>query len=177
MSVTVRQFVKSDASQWANLWRGYLKFYASTGVQFAQTLLDQDNAESIIQLNVDRFLDDASPINCFVAEVSANESNQSEPKLVGFATTVQHKNTWSPVDKLYLNDLYVSEDCRCGGVGRKLFQGVYKYADYGQIADNDLEKLQHPLTVYWRTQEFNHRAQLLYTKVGYKDGFVTYGRR
>lgn len=84
--------------------------------------------------------DDSSPINCFVAEVSEDASKQqSEPKLVGFATTVQHKNTWSPVDKLYLNDLYVSEDCRCGGVGRTLFQGVYKYADYGQIADKDLE--------------------------------------
>lgn len=179
MTLTVRQFTKSDAAQWGDLWRGYLKFYASTGVASAQKLLDTDNAEAIIKLNVERFLDPESPINCFVAELT-EDSDCGKPKLVGFATTVQHKNTWSPVDKLYLNDLYVSENCRCGGVGRALFeQGVYKYADYGTVegAEEALKKLENSLSVYWRTQSFNHRAQLLYTKVGYKDGFVTYGRK
>ncbi|VVT45444.1 uncharacterized protein SAPINGB_P000752 [Magnusiomyces paraingens] len=150
----VRLVTASDKPQWLVLWKKYLEFYASTGNKAAEHVPD-----TVTNTTFSRFLDDSEPMACLVAE------DESSKTLVGFAHILWHRNTWAIEDKIYLNDLYVDENIRCGGVGRKLIEAVYKYGD------------EHGMpTVYWRTQEFNHRAQLLYTKVGIRDGFLTYKR-
>lgn len=159
MTVTIRQITAADKSQWISLWKKYLAFYASTGVKAAASLPD-----SVTETTFSRFLDSFEPMTCFVAEATTDSTPPSK-ELIGFATILWHRNTWAVEDKIYLNDLFVDESKRCGGVGKLLIERVYQYGD-----ENGMPK------VYWRTQDFNHRAQLLYTKVGVKDGFVTYGR-
>lgn len=57
----------------------------------------------------------------------------------------------------------MDSNTRNGGVGRQLIEGVYAEA----------EKAEAP-KVYWHTQRFNHRAQLLYTKVAEDDNRSVY---
>ncbi|CAI4059757.1 D-amino-acid N-acetyltransferase SKDI_05G0050 [Saccharomyces kudriavzevii IFO 1802] len=84
---------------------------------------------------------------------------------IGLAHYLSHLTSWHVEEVLYLNDLYVTEHARIKGVGRKLIEFVYKHAD----------ELGTP-AVYWVTDHYNHRAQLLYTKVGYKTDKVVYKR-
>lgn len=151
MSLTIRTIDHSDYTQWLNLWSGpdsYLKFYNS---------LDKVSAEAT-NTTFDRFLDPLQPMHAIVA-VQGNT-------IIGFAHYLTHRNTWTVEDSLYLNDLFVVPGNRLQGVGRKLIETVYKEADRLECGN-----------CYWMTQFENHRAQLLYTKVGVKSGFLTYNRR
>lgn len=152
-SIVVRPITESDKDQWTVLWHKYLEFYASTGIDTSCV------NEKVTDTTFSRFLDSAEPMGCLVAE------NKESKELVGFAQYLWHRNTWAIEDRVYLNDLFVDESKRCGGVGRLLIEAVYDAAD----------KMGTP-SVYWMTQQFNHRAQLLYTKVGVRDTFVTYSR-
>ncbi|KAI5960997.1 HPA3 [Candida pseudojiufengensis] len=152
MSVVIRPIEAKDKEEWVNLWTGpggYIEFYKS---------LDKITPE-ITNTTFERFLDSNDPTYCNVA------IDSSTNKIIGFATYLTHRNTWTIEDSCYLNDLFVCESNRLGGVGRKLINSVYEDAD----------KLGCGKT-YWHTQFENHRAQLLYTKVGVKDGFLKYSR-
>lgn len=144
----IRPIKESDKEQWLPLLQGYLTFYKSEWPQ------------EVVDSTFQRFLDPNETVNCAVAVDDDDDS-----KLVGFATYITHRNTWTIGDSMYLNDLFVDPSVRNGGYGRKLIEYVYKEAD---------EK--HCDTTYWHTQHFNHRAQLLYTKIGVKDDFVKYQR-
>ena len=149
--VVIRPIEIKDKEQWVELWSNpdssYLKFYKS---------LDKVSKE-VTDLTFKRFLDPDVPMYSIVAE--------KDGELIGFANYLTHLNTWTAEDSMYLNDLFVSEKCRLGGVGRKLIEYVYSEAD----------RLNCP-TCYWKTQFENHRAQMLYTSVGKKQGFLTYSR-
>lgn len=151
MSVVIRPIESKDKSKWFELWSNpedsYLKFYKS---------LDKVSKEES-ETTFNRFLDDSVPMYSAVAEVDG--------EVIGFANYLTHLNTWTIQQSLYLNDLFVSENNRLAGVGRKLIEFVYSEAD----------RLNCP-NCYWMTQFENHRAQLLYTKVGKKQGFLTYCR-
>ncbi|KAG5367961.1 D-amino-acid N-acetyltransferase HPA3 [Yarrowia sp. C11] len=146
MSVTIRKIEETDKEAWKPLLDGYLTFYKSSW------------DPKVTDVTFQRFLDESEPVNCAVA---VDESGN----LIGYATYINHRNTWTVGDSMYLNDLYVDDKVRNGGVGRKLIEFVYSEAD----------KLGCEKT-YWHTQHFNHRAQLLYTKIGEKDDFVKYVR-
>lgn len=151
MSVTIRPIEAKDKAQWKELWNGkdsYIEFYKS---------LDKITDE-ITDTTFERFLDDKEPVWAAVAETPDGE-------LVGFAHYLLHRNTWLVEDAMYLNDLFVSSKNRLKGLGRQLIEYVYSEADKKGIKK-----------VYWSTQFENHRAQLLYTKVGKKAGFLTYMR-
>lgn len=151
MSFTIRPIEEKDKPEWLQLWSGndsYLEFYKS---------LDKVSTE-VSDSTFKRFLDPKEPVYAAVAVDDAG-------KLIGFAHYLTHRNTWTIEDSMYLNDLFVSSSCRLKGTGRALIEYVYAEAD----------KL-HCGKVYWSTQFENHRAQLLYTKVGVKAGFLTYRR-
>lgn len=151
MSFSIRPIEAKDRAEWNELWNGpdsYLEFYKS---------LDKVSPE-VTDCTFGRFLSPAEPVYALVAE---DESG----KLIGFAHYLTHRNTWTIEDALYLNDLFVSSTARLHGVGRALIEAVYAEAD----------KL-NCKKVYWSTQFENHRAQLLYTKVGVKSGFLLYRR-
>lgn len=151
MSFTIRPIEEKDKSEWLNLWRGegsYLEFYKSLDV------VPSEATETTFK----RFFDPAEPV---YAAVAVDDSG----KLIGFAHYLTHRNTWTVNDAMYLNDLFVLAHSRLHGVGKALIEYVYGEAD----------KLKCP-KVYWSTQFENHRAQLLYTKVGVKAGFLIYKR-
>ncbi|KAK6464910.1 N-acetyltransferase HPA3 [Scheffersomyces coipomensis] len=152
VTVSLRPIEAKDKEEWINLWTGkggYIEFYKS---------LDKITPQ-ITDVTFDRFLDPKEPVYAVVAV------DDETGKLVGFAHYLTHRNTWTIHDSLYLNDLFVTSDVRLGGIGRKLIEYVYGEADKFKC-----EK------TYWSTQFENHRAQLLYTKVGVKSGFLLYRR-
>jgi D-amino-acid N-acetyltransferase len=148
MTVTTRQIEKTDKKQFDKHFGEYLVFYKAS------------LPENILNKTWERFFDDSEPVYAAVAY-----DDDAPEKLLGFVTWVLHRSTWWYTDVIYLHDLYVSPDARCGGIGRKLIEHVYADADKREIKK-----------VYWHTQIFNHRAQLLYTKVGRRDDFVSYQR-
>lgn len=129
------------------VWVDLFKKYLA----FYKTSLPEEN----INTTWDRFFDDKEPVYAAVAEVDG--------KVIGFVTWVYHRSTWAITPVIYLHDLYVDEDVRLKGIGRQLIEHVYADAE-----KNGIKK------VYWHTQHFNHRAQLLYTKVATKNDFVSY---
>lgn len=152
MSVTVRPIEAKDKAVWLDLLRGedsYLVFYKS---------VDKVSPE-VSESTFRRFLDDKEPVYSVVAV------DDSTGEVIGFANYLTHRNTWTVEDTLYLNDLFVSSKSRLKGVGRQLIEYVYKEAD----------RLNCP-KCYWNTQFENHRAQMLYCKVGKKSGFLLYNR-
>lgn len=150
MSITIRPIEQKDKEEWLNLWSGpdsYLVFYKS------------HVAPEVSENTFKRFFDPKEPVYSAVAVDDATG------KVIGFANYLTHRNTWTIEDALYLNDLFVSNDSRLKGVGRKLIEYVYTEADKFNCKK-----------CYWSTQFENHRAQLLYTKVAVKSGFLLYKR-
>jgi D-amino-acid N-acetyltransferase len=146
-SVTLRPFEAADEAAWRKHWHSYNVFYERTA----------DITEDITATTISRFLDEKSPIKCCVA--------MSNDNMIGFVTWFWHPSTYLINGTIYLNDLFVQPESRNGGVGRKLIEHVYSVADKEGITE-----------VYWHTQYFNHRAQLLYTKVGKRKDFIMYAR-
>lgn len=144
---TLSPIIASDKAEWVGLWQKYLTFYKTT-------LPDE-----VTNTTFDRFFDPKEPVHCIVAR------DDKSSEMIGFVTYVFHRSTWLINDCIYLHDLFVNPDVRSKGNGRKLIEAVYAEAD-----KNDIPK------VYWHTQRFNHRAQLLYTKVGERDEMVSYQR-
>lgn len=144
MTITVRPFTAADKDAFRARWEKYNIFYKRT------------IPEEATAFTIKRMLDPAVALYGAVAE-------DSERGVVGFVTYLPHIYTGSVEDIVYLHDLYVDEDVRNGGIGRKLIEHVYAHSkELGCKA------------VYWHTQHFNHRAQLLYTKVADKTDFVQY---
>ena len=102
-----------------------------------------------------RFLDPNVRMYAAVAE--------SEDKIAGFVHWYPHLSTSSMQEVVYLHDLFVDPGVRNQGAGRKLIEHVYERSKEDGFA-----------SVYWHTQYFNHRAQLLYTKVADRTDFVQY---
>lgn len=147
MTITIRPVEESDHGEWFRLWRLYQVFY--------KVSLSDEIGEATFK----RILDPS------VKMWAALAINNDTGKPIGLVNYFSHIQTWNTKDKILLNDLYVDENARVKGVGRQLIEYVYREAD----------KLGTP-EVYWNTDMDNHRAQLLYTKVGVKTGKVSYKR-
>lgn len=86
-------------------------------------------------------------------------------KIVGFVNWYPHVSTSSVQEIVYLHDLFVDPSIRNKGTGRQLIEHVYEHARSIPAS-----------SVYWHTQFFNHRAQLLYVKVADRTDFVKYDK-
>lgn len=146
MSVQIRAIEKKDEEAWRNLWEQYNEFYKRTV------------PDNVTKTTFARFLDDKVPMYGAVAvDTSDND------KVVGFVHWYPHQSTSSIEEVVYLHDLFVDPNIRNKGAGRKLIEHVYEHARSIPAE-----------SVYWHTQYFNHRAQLLYTKVATRTDFVQY---
>lgn len=152
MTTVLRPIEPKDKDQWLKLWcdpqESYIKFYKSLHLI----------TDEISDATFSRFLDPDTPMFAVVAEIDG--------EIIGFAHYLSHLNTWTIGNTLYLNDLYVKPNMRLGGTGRKLIEYVYLEADKLGCEN-----------CYWMTQFENHAAQLLYTKVGKRAGFLVYHRK
>ncbi|KAF2106008.1 acyl-CoA N-acyltransferase [Lophiotrema nucula] len=145
MSPTIRAIQQADKQAWLGLWAQYNSFYKRT--------VERD----ITDTTFTRFLDDSVRMYGAVAE------DPESKKIIGFAHWYPHLSTSSVQDVVYLHDLFVDPEVRSKGVGGKLIEHVYEHAK-GLKASS----------VYWHTQYFNHRAQLLYVNVADRTDFVVY---
>lgn len=142
-SAIIRPVRDSDSAGWTPLWQGYLSFYRAS--------LPDD----VTELTWSRFFDAAEPLHALVAD--------QEGRLIGFAHYLLHRSTWARLCYCYLEDLFVEEKIRGGGVGRALIAAVEAAA-----RDAGASRL------YWMTHQSNARAQLLYNDVAERSEFIQY---
>ena len=148
MSVLIRPIQKDDEPAWRNLWQQYNDFYIRT------------IPEHVTKTTFARFLDDKVRMYSAVA-VSPSPEN----KIIGFVNWYPHPSTSSVEEIVYLHDLFVDTSARNKGTGRRLIEHVYEHARSIPAE-----------SVYWHTQHFNHRAQLLYVNVAEKTDYVYYSK-
>jgi GNAT superfamily N-acetyltransferase len=75
--------------------------------------------------------------------------------LAGFACLYWHKSSLSAADTVLMNDLYVDQDHRGGGIGRALIEAAADVARERGIG-----------ILEWATAPDNERAQRLYDSLG-----------
>ena len=143
MTLEIRDVRTSDEAEWRRLWSGYLDFYRA------------DIRPEVTANSWRRILDPASPVSMRVAE--------RDGKLVGFAIHLSHPSTWVMNEDCYLEDLYVDETSRGGGVGRALLDDLIALAEQKGWS-----------RLYWHTNEDNARARRLYDSYVRTDGHVRY---
>lgn len=146
MTFEIRPIEVRDRAAWDVLWHGYLAFYS--------TALTAEVHES----TWDRVTTQDKGFFGLLAE-------NADGEIVGFVHCLEHYNTWGTTPRIYLEDLYVSENIRGGGVGRALIEAVYTEADCRGAKD-----------VYWFTNHDNETARKLYDRIGKLSSFVRYDR-
>lgn len=143
MTLEIRPVTPADHAAWLPLWQGYLDFY--------QTELPAE----VSALTWQRFLDPAEPMHAALAW-------QGE-RAVGLVHWIFHRSCWTVGDYCYLQDLFVAEGMRGGGIGRGLIEAVYARARAAGAS-----------RVHWLTHETNTDAMQLYERIAERSGFVQY---
>lgn len=86
-------------------------------------------------------------------------------RAMGLVHYLFHRHGWRVENVCYLQDLYVSDEARGTGLGRRLIEAVYAAADANGTPG-----------VYWLTQEFNATARQLYDRIAKVSPFIRYNR-
>lgn len=132
-----------EKPDWLPLWRGYLTFYESS------------LSDAVTDLTWRRFHDPDEPMHCLAAYDGG--------RMVGFASHVFHRSSWSEHPYCYLEDLFVDPAARGRGTARRLILAVAEAARARTCG-----------RLYWATREDNATARALYDKVAVLSGFVQY---
>lgn len=143
MALELRPPTQADRAAWDRLWQGYQRFYKVA------------IADAVSDLTWSRLHDPAEPMYAMLAWSGA--------RAVGMVHWIFHRSTWTVGPYCYLQDLYVDEDIRSGGVGRALIAHVRAEAEAAGAS-----------RLYWLTHETNTDAMKLYDKVAERSGFVQY---
>jgi len=139
----IKPLSPEDFDAWLPLWRGYQDFY-KTSIPAGTT-----------KLTWDRILDPAEPVFGALAVLNG--------RAVGMVHWIMHRSCWTVGDYCYLQDLFVENDVRGAGIGRKLIEEVYARADEAKCS-----------RVWWLTHETNLDAMQLYDRIADRSGFVQY---
>lgn len=143
MSCEIRPITPADHDLWLPLWHGYQTFYKAD--------IPSEASEQTWQ----RFLDPMEPMHAALA--------WHDGKAIGLVHWIYHRSCWTSGNYCYLQDLFVSENLRGTGAGRKLIEYVYDQAGQNSAA-----------RVYWLTQHDNETAMKLYDRIAEKSGFIQY---
>ena len=100
-----------------------------------------------------RIFDPLEPVHALVADRGR--------ELIGLAHYLFQRSTWFINSQCYLQDLYVSEATRSGGVARAPIAAVVDAARQAGAA-----------RVFWNTHETNAVARRLYDAVAERAGFI-----
>lgn len=141
--MTIRPLTEADHAAWHELWQAYLAFYETT------------LPETTYARTWQRLLDPSEPVHGALAW----DGERSQ----GLVHFIYHPSCWTETDYCYLQDLYVAEGHRGGGLGRALIEHVYARAE----ADGCNR-------VHWLTQETNQAGRQLYDRIATRSGFIQY---
>lgn len=139
----VRPIGANERAEWEPLWRAYLTFYHST------------QPMDVTDLIWSRIHDPAEPMFALGAYV--------EGRLTGITHYLFHRTFWTVGDYCYLQDLFVAEGARGGGIGEALIAAVEQAARAWGAG-----------RVHWLTREENAVARGLYDKLAEQSGFIQY---
>jgi GNAT superfamily N-acetyltransferase len=142
---TIRTAGRTDEEGWRRLWQAYHAFY------------DSEISEAVTAATWARIASDDVP------HVGSLIAKQGGGPLVGMLNYVLHDSTWASAPVCHLEDLYVAQDMRGGGIGRALIEDL---AERGRKAGW--------YRVYWNTARDNSQAQTLYNKIAERTGWVRY---
>jgi GNAT superfamily N-acetyltransferase len=146
MTITVRALENPDKERWLDLFDQYIAFYEATV------------PADVIALTWQRLVSQSEGMIGFSAVDPSGA-------IVGIASVVFHRSTWSPSWYCYLEDLFVDPAYRGSGIGRALIEAVYDESDR-RGADR----------TYWATAGTNTTARRLYDDIGQLSPFVQYWR-
>lgn len=141
--LVVRPLDAADHAAWLPLWQAYQRFYDT----------ELPAATSVVTWQ--RFLDPAEPMHAALA--------WRDGVAVGLVHWIFHRSCWTPGDYCYLQDLYVAEGQRGGGIGRALIEHVRAQAVAAGAS-----------RVHWLTQETNYPGRQLYDRLAERSGFIQY---
>ena len=139
----IRPVSAADHPAWLPLWQGYQRFY------------NAEIAAEVSAVTWQRFLDPSEPMHAALA--------WQDGVAVGLVHWIFHRSCWTVSAYCYLQDLYVAETVRGGGVGRALIEQVYAAA-----------QAHGANRVHWLTQEDNAQARQLYDRIASRSGFIQY---
>ncbi len=139
----VRLLKASDRTEWLDLWQGYCAFY------------ETEVSEAVTEATWKRLLGSEQGMFGLVALDGEG--------LGGLAHCVIHPYTFGVEPACYLEDLYVAERARRGGVGRALIDGARERARASGCT-----------RLYWHTDRTNARARSLYDRFTAPDDVVRY---
>ncbi|OLU14740.1 GNAT family N-acetyltransferase [Pseudomonas sp. PA1(2017)] len=142
----IRAVTADDHVAWLPLWQGYQRFYAT------------EIPEAASQLTWQRFLDASEPMHAALA--------WRDGRAIGMVHWIFHRSCWTEGDYCYLQDLFVDEQVRGGGIGRGLIEHVYAQARQAGAS-----------RVHWLTHESNTTAMQLYDRIAECPGFVQYRKK
>ncbi|QUN32186.1 GNAT family N-acetyltransferase (plasmid) [Cupriavidus sp. KK10] len=142
-SVEIKAIDNYDFDMWRSLWKGYQRFY------------EVDIPESVTLNTWRRFLDPDEPMHAALAMVGE--------QALGLVHSIYHRSAWTTGDYCYLQDLFVADNARGGGIGRSLIEHVYAEA-----------RRRGASRVHWLTHESNHNGMQLYDRIADRSGFIQY---
>ena len=141
--VEIKAVENADFRIWLPLWKSYQQFY------------EVDIPEVVTLETWARFLDPVEPMYAALAMMGK--------QAIGLVHFIHHRSTWTTNDYCYLQDLFVANDARGGGIGRALIEHVYADA-----------KRRGTSRVYWLTHESNDKGIRLYDRLADRSGFIQY---
>ena len=97
-SVEIKAIDNYDFDMWLPLWKGYQRFY------------EVDIPESVTLNTWRRFLDPGEPMHAALAMVGE--------QALGLVHSIYHRSAWTTGDYCYLQDLFVADNARGGGIGK-----------------------------------------------------------
>ncbi|MDG1581766.1 GNAT family N-acetyltransferase [Pseudomonas sp. GOM6] len=142
-TLDIRAVEAEDHAAWLPLWQGYQRFYKT------------EIASETSALTWQRFLDPAEPMHASLAWQNG--------RAVALVHWIFHRSCWTTGDYCYLQDLYVDENLRGSGIGRRMIEHVYAQARAAGAS-----------RVHWLTQEDNYRGRQLYDRIAERSGFIQY---
>lgn len=144
MTIKVSALNPKDREQWQQLYHGYADFY---GMPMDEQILDR----------VWSWIFD--PNNRFFALIAKDESGRG----VGLMHYREMPSPLRGAQVGFLDDLYISPDCRGSGVVDQLFERLTQEA-----------QAQNWSFVRWITAENNYRGRAVYDRVSDKTQWQTY---
>ena len=139
----IRAIAASDEAEWRFLWKAYIAFQGGAVPPEVTDHTWHRMTESEPRLT---------------GRVAVSDGN-----VVGFTVSLLHEGTWAAAPYCYLEDLFVAETTRGGGIARALIDDL--------IA---LGRRRGWARLYWHTRSGNAVARRLYDRFSPADGDVRY---